>query len=131
MDDDPTIVDNPGQGNKSYWVLNQRDRWLGHFKGSTRLPQDAAKHLGRRYLLSSIHTAWRLLCSYMHIQLSVNSVYFILAQVSCMAVIFMRITALQRDDQAYSTYLCFVNSWQAVQKHLKHTSPWSGVLLAF
>ena len=48
VDDDPTIVDNPGQSNKLYWVLNQRDKWLGHFKGSTRLPQDAAKHLGRR-----------------------------------------------------------------------------------
>lgn len=49
VDDDPTIVDNPGQGAKSYWVLNQRNRWSGHFRGSTRLPQDAAKHLARRY----------------------------------------------------------------------------------
>ena len=48
VDDDPTIVDNPGQGNKPYWVLNQRTRWSGHFKCSTRLPQDAAKHLARR-----------------------------------------------------------------------------------
>ncbi|KAL3131285.1 hypothetical protein ABBQ38_000578 [Trebouxia sp. C0009 RCD-2024] len=48
VDDDPTIVDNPGQSHKSYWVLNQRDRWSGHFSGSTRLPQDAAKHLARR-----------------------------------------------------------------------------------
>lgn len=56
VDDDPTIVDNPGQGNKSYWVLNQRDKWLGHFKGSTRLPQDAAKHLGRRYFCVLFHT---------------------------------------------------------------------------
>ena len=48
VDDDPTIVDNPGQSNKSYWVLNQRDKWSGRFKGSTRLPQDAAKHLARR-----------------------------------------------------------------------------------
>ena len=47
-DDDPTIVDNPGQGNKSCWTLNQRNKWSGHFKGSTRLPQDAAKHLARR-----------------------------------------------------------------------------------
>lgn len=56
VDDDPTIVDNPGQSHKSYWVLNQRDKWSGHFTGSTRLPQDAAKHLARRYCLQYIAT---------------------------------------------------------------------------
>ena len=48
-DDDTSIMDNQGQSGLKGWALNQRSKWGTTFKGSTRLPQDAAKHLARRY----------------------------------------------------------------------------------